>query len=306
MSDVKDPSEYSFEKLLVTVADPDGRTATSIKYALQSQSFQNLRVCTSHQELLNACESTEFDVLITAMEFADGDVLDLVKKLRVGGVGEVPFCVVIGLAEAIDEDIAKRALDAGVDDLVLKPISAATLMARVSRFVRGRKPFVVTSDYIGPDRRRTDSGRHTESGRRSARMFEVPNPVRYKILGNGNIKSYKKSIEDTLKAMRLQRSQSVAEFVHRQIEYVMPCCLDDVISMESKTKLETLIDVSHTAREVVGGTVYASQGATFDRISELAARILSREGKPVQDDFDGLSMMAQTIEQSILHARQYA
>ena len=172
-------------------------------------------------------------------------------------------------------------------------------MTRLGRFIRGRKPFVVTSDYVGPDRRRADSRRP------SGRLFEVPNPVRFKITGNGNSKAYKKSVDDTLKTMRLQRSPSVAEFVHRQIEYVMPYCLDDIISTEGKTKLETLIDVSHTARDVIGGTVYASQCATFDRISELATRILSRN-KPAQDDFDGLSVMAQTIEQSILHARQYA
>jgi DNA-binding response OmpR family regulator len=301
MSDLKESAEYSFEKLVVAIADPDGRTATSIKYALQSQSFQNLRVCTSYQELDNLAEQSDFDVLITATEFSDGDALEMVRKMRAGGVGETPFCVVIGLADAIDEDLAKRVLDSGVDDLILKPISAAMLMSRLSRFIRGRKPFVVTSDYIGPDRRRADSGR-----RASARLFEVPNPVRFKIVGNGNIKNYKKSIDDTLKSMRLQRSQSVAEFVHRQIEYVMPCCLDDIISNESKTNLETLIDVSCTARDAMGGTVYASQCATFERIGELARRILSRDGKPAQDDFDGLSVMAQTIEQSILHARQFA
>ena len=49
------------------------------------------------------------------------------------------------------------------DDLLLMPVAPAQVMTRIDNLMQGRKPFIVTHDYIGPDRV------HVMAGGRSVR-----------------------------------------------------------------------------------------------------------------------------------------
>jgi hypothetical protein len=68
-----------------------------------------------------------------------------------------------------------RVLDSGADDLVLRPFSAATLGQRIRTHVERRKGFVVTTDYVGPDRRR-DATRPS-----NVNLFDPPNSLEMKV-----------------------------------------------------------------------------------------------------------------------------
>jgi len=72
-----------------------------------------------------------------------------------------------------DGSIVNRAINSGADDLLARPFSAATLGERLNIQIERRKGFVVTGDYVGPDRR------HDES-RAGALCIEVPNALRMK------------------------------------------------------------------------------------------------------------------------------
>ena len=62
----------------------------------------------------------------------------------------------------------------------------ATLIQRIQAMMRQRAPFVVTSDYIGPDRRH---GQRPQRNQRPARTFDAPNPL--KIMANGEMSATK-------------------------------------------------------------------------------------------------------------------
>lgn len=68
-------------------------------------------------------------------------------------------------------------MGSGADVLVAAPISPSLILDRIEALVHSRKPFVITSDYIGPDRRFPDDrGNEIE-------VVEVPNSLRAKALG---------------------------------------------------------------------------------------------------------------------------
>ena len=71
-------------------------------------------------------------------------------------------------------------MDSGADVLVAAPVSPALILDRIDSLVNNRKPFVVTSEYIGPDRRFLDD-RKSE-----IELINVPNSLREKALGQFN------------------------------------------------------------------------------------------------------------------------
>lgn len=53
-----------------------------------------------------------------------------------------------------EESLARDARDVGVNDFLGKPISAKSLMSRITSVLEDKRDFIDTSDYFGPDRRR--------------------------------------------------------------------------------------------------------------------------------------------------------
>jgi hypothetical protein len=79
-------------------------------------------------------------------------------------------------------------MGSGADVLVAAPISPSLIFDRIEALVHSRKPFVVTSDYIGPDRRFLDDrGNEIE-------LVEVPNSLRAKALGRFDAAQLKNEI----------------------------------------------------------------------------------------------------------------
>lgn len=64
---------------------------------------------------------------------------------------QVPVIVVTGHRSAAD---VQNARNCGVNEFVIKPFTPAGLLSRVQMVLMRPRPFVVSADYIGPDRRR--------------------------------------------------------------------------------------------------------------------------------------------------------
>lgn len=61
---------------------------------------------------------------------------------------------IIMLTAHTEYSIVTAARDAGIDEILAKPISAKALLARINAVTHDRRLFVRSSDYIGPCRRR--------------------------------------------------------------------------------------------------------------------------------------------------------
>lgn len=61
---------------------------------------------------------------------------------------------IIMLTAHTERAIVESARDAGIDEILAKPISAKALMQRLHAITHERRPFVRAVGYIGPDRRR--------------------------------------------------------------------------------------------------------------------------------------------------------
>ena len=60
-----------------------------------------------------------------------------------------------------------EARDAGVNELLAKPLTARGVLERLNRIVEHPRPFIRTADYFGPDRRRRADPKFAGPWRRS-------------------------------------------------------------------------------------------------------------------------------------------
>ncbi len=90
-----------------------------------------------------------------------------------------PFAIIVVTAWTPSAALTTEILSAGADGILLRPFSAALLDQRIRTHVLQQKPFIVTNDYIGPERRAV--GRPS-----SAASFTPPNSLRTKIEGRAD------------------------------------------------------------------------------------------------------------------------
>jgi len=102
-------------------------------------------------------------------------ICPLIQGVRRSEVGDNPFIIILATTWRRDGSIITQVVNSGADDLVARPVSTNVLGERIRLLVDRRKGFVVTSDYIGPDRRRT-----ARPG--DMKCMDAPNPLKLRAL----------------------------------------------------------------------------------------------------------------------------
>ena len=94
------------------------------------------------------------DLLIVDWEMQPMDGIELVKKIRNDPHSPDRFMPIVMLTAHSERPRIIAARDSGVNEFVMKPVSAKTLFSRLNSLIEHPRRFVRTGDYFGPDRRR--------------------------------------------------------------------------------------------------------------------------------------------------------
>ena len=98
-------------------------------------------------------KNTMPDLIVMDSIMDGGEALALASRIRAGDLGVNPFVGIIMTVRQPSQAVIRRVVNSGTDDIIVKPLSPKSMMDRISAVAYHRKPFVVTSDYIGSDRR---------------------------------------------------------------------------------------------------------------------------------------------------------
>ena len=107
---------------------------------------------------LEALGGNPIDLVITDWHMEPMDGLEFVQFLRNDDKSPNPYIPIIMLTGHGDRERVCEARDAGVNMFMAKPVSAKALYERLVWMINHPLPFIRTSDYFGPDRRRKDIG----------------------------------------------------------------------------------------------------------------------------------------------------
>lgn len=167
-----------FDNIRVVLAEPKAELRKALKQCLHDHGFRSVLDTGNLSQVANAVGEGNVDLLIADTSLPEGDFNTYVSELRHGKHGYNPFLVSITLVSNPSRASVQAAIDSGTDHVLAKPFQPAAMIGHVLDLTHGRKRFVVTTDYIGPDRR---------SGRRPDAMeipqIDVPNALRQRMTG---------------------------------------------------------------------------------------------------------------------------
>ena len=147
-------NEISLENARVLVVDSQLHTRRLLKDALHMIGFRTIDDLGEVRNLEQAIQRSEPHLILIDMDEDRDFLCAALKDLRNDKSGTNPFVTIIALTWQPEEDAVEAVMSAGIDDIVTKPISGKILYDRVLNLIERRKDFVVTADYVGPDRRK--------------------------------------------------------------------------------------------------------------------------------------------------------
>lgn len=165
--------------------------------------FKNIIELSNFVKIHQIVNEEEVDLIIANTNIADFFVGQVFKEMRHSLKSITTFAVTVLLCQQADHDYLHKVIDCGPDDVVLMPFSPQQLIDRVKNFTERRKPFIVTYNYVGPDRRkapRTDGGEVIP-------LVDVPNllQARARSGSNPNLKEDADKALQRLIMLKIQR-----------------------------------------------------------------------------------------------------
>jgi two-component system cell cycle response regulator DivK len=105
-----------------------------VKRALQSRGYHVLEA-TNGEEGLSIAKGQDVDLILLDINLPDIDGYEVARQLRTSGIHKLVYTPIIAItANALKGD-AEKALEAGCDVYMSKPINIRELWARVEAFV---------------------------------------------------------------------------------------------------------------------------------------------------------------------------
>ena len=156
------------------IYDPVTANRTATRAALYTLGFRHVETVGSLDAFADAIRRRPPDLALCEAQGSDTQLCRVIQELRQGTAGFNPFIVIIVTAWEKSAALVTRVVNSGADDLLLRPFSTALLGQRIDSHVERRKGFVVTSDYVGPDRRK-DTSRPSK-----VELFSPPNSLKMK------------------------------------------------------------------------------------------------------------------------------
>jgi Response regulator containing a CheY-like receiver domain and a GGDEF domain len=195
-----------YEFASIVVYDPVAQHRNATRMALFSLGFSKVSACDTLDSLNRSIKTTPPDLILCEADNGGGELCDLIRTVRQGSGGHTnPFLTIIVTAWEKSQSLVHDVVNSGADDLVLRPFSTSILKARIDTHIERRKGFVVTYDYVGPDRRK-------DTRPASGELFHPPNSLKMKTMdgltmpeANFRLQQELRRAKDTLASEKLMR-----------------------------------------------------------------------------------------------------
>ena len=286
-------AKVNLEDIDVVIVDADRTSRQTIRNILTDNGIRNISVAVNMRDMTNILDVSAPDLLISDHELPDGDFSDFVHKLRHYETKYNPFLPIIATAWSPTHETVRNIIQSGVDHIVSKPLSAGQLMQRIKVLALARKPFIVTSQYIGPDRRKKDDARPSVST-----PVIVPSTLSMKATGAAEINpaSLQEEIDACVKQVNIQKLERNAQQVSFLVERIVPGLALGGPDETTARSLDRLLYVSEDISRRMGGTPYAHVSELCNTMINVTRRIIDAGDFPSPKDVELLKPVAKSIE----------
>lgn len=298
--DISELSAMGFDEVSVLLAEPSDPVRSMIRSALQDIGIRNIRFSKDCLDFRKLWVETVPDLAIVDVNLPEGDITNLINQVRHNWIGSNPFVPVICTTWEANRDAVRKVIESGADELLAKPISVQQLAERIRILIRARKPFVVTSDYIGPDRRKAED--------RDAKvpLTEVPNVLAAKATGSDDLSEIQRKIDDAVKVINEHKMERLSFRGAMQVKLITEAYAKGQIDEEIEENLTDLLDASRDLSRRMEGTEFEHISDLAQTLVRVATSVLNNWRDPPSKDLKLLSPVSQAIQTAFHPDRQKA
>ncbi len=275
----------------ILFGEPERQLRSNIRLALRNEKFENVVDVENVGQVRQLLATRAPDLVIIDADTKGGSVAELIHDVRYGNIGGNPFVPFIVTMWQPTEYTVNAVANSGTDDLLVKPISPQQLVDRIKVLTDKRKPFVVTSDYIGPDRRK-DSSRGSDIP-----LIEVPNTLSAKIGGERidptRLSAMINRAQNTINDQRLKRNAFQICFL---VGLILPALAEDRLDdPELEENLRSVLTISRDTADRMLGTEYEHVSNLCNNLIDVVERLLDHLMAPSTKDVSLLKPVSDAI-----------
>jgi two-component system, chemotaxis family, chemotaxis protein CheY len=148
------PETDKYGALSALVVEDNEHMRLLLKSILRALGVGTVDAVPSAKEAIEFLRTCLPDVLLVDWMMEEMTGIELARHIRNSPDSLNPYIPIIMVTGHGDKETVVAARDAGVNEFLVKPVSARALAERLTSIVDHPRPFVRTKSYFGPDRRR--------------------------------------------------------------------------------------------------------------------------------------------------------
>lgn len=283
-------NKLSFKAVDVLLVDSDLNFRQSMAASFVGKGFKIVRQGNKLSTIQDNINVAMPDLLIGDCDLPDGDFCDMVLHLRHYGVN--PFLPIIAILQHPTEALVGKAINSGADFLLTKPVSPSLLFERIEALIKARKPFIVTSDYIGPSRRPPERDKDS-----AIPLMDVPNSLRAKAMGIKE-KIGQEVIDAMVAEINLQKLERHANQIGYLVDRIVPVLDKGEPDGNTAAYLNKLLFVAEDTARRQAGTVYAHVSDLCQSLITVTRSIITAGADAGPKEVDILKHLSQAVQAS--------
>ncbi|MBT3239001.1 MAG: response regulator [Rhodospirillaceae bacterium] len=277
----------------VVIAEPKQSLRRKLADDVRALGCRNIITTGNLRDVQEAFYDGGVDILIGESELPEGSLCELIHDVRHGVTGDNPFTLAIALVAKPDTEIVRNAVNSGADDIIIKPVNPDDLHQRLLALSRVRKPFVVTSEYIGPDRR--------SNGRKDGVQIphiKAPNPLHLRGGGMQGEINFNNAIARTTKQVNEHKVERHAYSIQWLMDRIIAVNEGemDVNELDMHNQFERLNTISADISSRLDGTGYNHAAEMCLTLEKMTAILIKTPDMADAEEIDLLGKLTNVIK----------
>lgn len=282
----------------VYVGEKDYHTRQKLREMFVAEGIKNVSTHGSAGSLKALMLDVPPDLLVLSDDF-DPKVFEFIQEIRHNKLGQNPFVVISMLVGQRGGHNIQKAISAGADDVVIKPLDPRKVHERLRLITYFRQPFIATADYVGPDRK-GDEHRHL-----GAKRVEVLNTMQEKANGR-NFESWElqEAVDASMGQVLEAQLSSQSLKMGALCDQILDAYKSGLITQEVQIQLEALRIILEEAASMAKRLKDASLQTLCLSLAENVGEMEGHYASLDDSEIDLMEKLAQAFRMAIDSAAQ--
>lgn len=156
----------ALESVSALILDDNAHMRGLLRVILAGFGVRRIEEAATCPEALALVSSGDIDLAFVDFKLSGADGIEFCHHIRRDAASPDRWLPIIMVTAYSERSRVLDAVNAGVDEFLVKPVRAVDVANRINAVVERRRPFIDIASYFGPDRRRRADPRYKGPWRR--------------------------------------------------------------------------------------------------------------------------------------------